>query len=75
MTVYGFRPPAPDLFYLSPWEFCQWFYAERILEPSEGYPYSKWTSAGEKKQKSNKKQKEELAYVRGVDYQPDIEKI
>ena len=50
VTAYGFRPPAPDMFYLSPWEFCQWFYAERILEPTESFPYSQWTSAGEQKQ-------------------------
>ena len=75
VTVYGFRPPAPDLFYLSPWEFCQWFYLERVLEPSETFPYSEWTAAGLRKQETNRGNREKEAYVRGVDYKPDMEKI
>ena len=28
--VYGFRPPLEILFYLSPWEFTQWFHKQRL---------------------------------------------
>ena len=24
-SVYGYRPQHPDTWFLSPWEFCQWF--------------------------------------------------
>ena len=31
VTAYGVRPCDPATFYLSPWEFCQWFFVERLL--------------------------------------------
>ena len=29
-SMYGFRPCTPSLWYLSPWEFTQWFHKERL---------------------------------------------
>ena len=48
-SAYGFRPSHPDTFYVSPWEFVQWFKAIQLKMPSSSYPYSVWTPAGKKK--------------------------
>ena len=37
VNSYGYRPPHPDLFYLSPWEFVQWYKVHRVREPSRDY--------------------------------------
>ena len=42
-SVYGFRPPHPDVFYLSPWEFTQWFKSIPLQIPNTGNKLSKWT--------------------------------
>ena len=62
-SVYGFRPQHPDTWYLSPWEFCQWFKAIALKCPSDSYPYSKWTTSGTKKRLA----KEPEALVAGED--------
>ena len=48
-SLYGFRPQHSDSFYLSPWEFCQWFKAVRLERPSATYDLSIWTPAGRAK--------------------------
>ena len=40
-SLYGFRPQHSDTWYLSPWEFCQWFKGVALKRPSEKYAYSK----------------------------------
>ena len=37
VSAYGYRPPHPDLLYLSPWEFVQWYKVHRLAEPSKDY--------------------------------------
>ena len=49
VSAYGYRPPDPDLFYLSPWEFVQWYKVHRVREPSKDYDWSKRTAAGQRK--------------------------
>ena len=34
VALYGFRPSCLDLFFLSPWEFCQWFKPHRLRAPA-----------------------------------------
>ena len=70
-SVYGFRPNHPDTFYVSPWEFVQWFEGIRLKAPSASYPYSKWTLAGKMKQAGAGS--EEM--VAGEDYEFDFAKI
>ena len=48
-SLYGFRNLAPDLFYLSPWEFCQWVLPERLKAPSHDYKLTVLTSSGREK--------------------------
>ena len=33
-SLYGFRPAHPNVFFLSAWEFCQWFKAISLQPPS-----------------------------------------
>ena len=54
-SLYGFRPPHADVFFLSPWEFCQWFSAVSLQPPSATNALSKWTESGEKKVKAGNK--------------------
>ena len=49
VSLYGFRPPAKDLFYLSPWEYVQWIRPERLRRPGADYNWTKWTAAGKSK--------------------------
>ena len=49
VAFYGYRPRHESMFYLSPWEFCQWFWPERLRAPSIRYTLSKWTSSGKQK--------------------------
>ena len=69
--MYGFRPQHPDTWYLSPWEFCQWFKAIALKCPSDGFPYSKWTASGAKKRLA----KEPEPLVPGEDYVFDWSKV
>ena len=45
-SLYGFRPDHADTFYMSTWEFCQWFERLRLQIPSAHFPYSMWTDSG-----------------------------
>ena len=42
VSLYGFRPNTPVMFFLSPWEFVQEFYAHQVKPPSMKYKLSKW---------------------------------
>ena len=48
-SLYGFRPQHADTFFLSPWEFCQWFEAVQLQPPSASNALAKWTSTGKTK--------------------------
>ena len=37
VSVYGFRPMHPHVFYLSPWEFVQWWKPHRLRPPTDNY--------------------------------------
>ena len=65
VSLYGFRPNHPDTFFLSPWEFTQWFVPVRLQEPGatgEASKLSKLTNSGRAKRKSGTK------LVPGEDY-------
>ncbi len=51
-SLYGFRPCHPDVFFLSPWEFCQWFSGVSLRAPSASFELAKWTKAGAQKIKA-----------------------
>ena len=53
VSAYGYRSPHPDVFYLSPWEFAQWYKVVRLGTPGIEYNWSKWTAAGKDKLKLN----------------------
>ena len=42
---YGFRGDHPAFYYLSPWEFTQWWYCDRLGPPSTDVR-TEWTEAG-----------------------------
>ena len=48
-SLYGFRPRHPDTYFLSPWEFCQWFEGVGLQPPSAWFDLSKWTAEGARK--------------------------
>ena len=66
VSVYGFRPAHPDLWYVSPWEFCQWFKAISLCDhlPSSRHSFSIWTQAGKAKLQNKGGEPREA----GVDY-------
>ena len=68
-ALYGFRSTAPDLFFLSPWEFVQWIKPERLQPPSANNVLTKWTLAGRKKLASKTKG---IMMEAGVDYELDM---
>ena len=70
-SLYGFRPQDPDTWYLSPWEFCQWFKAVALKCLADGFPYSKWTAAGNQKRFAGNSE----ALVVGEDYVFDWSKV
>ena len=37
VSMYGFRPQHPSLWYLSPFEFVQWFFCHKLRAPAKGY--------------------------------------
>ena len=51
VAAYGFRSNDPNLFYLSPWEFCQWFIVHKLRAPSQNYNLTHLASLGEAKAK------------------------
>ena len=67
VSAYGYRPPHPDLFYLSPWEFVQWYKVVRLREPSREYVWSKWTAEGKRKVK-RRNRGEKIVMIPCVDY-------
>ena len=71
-SLYGFRPRHEDTFFVSPWEFVQWFWALRLKCPSASYPYSKWTSTGRMKRSEMSTGPNMVA---GEDYEFDFAKI
>ena len=42
---YGFRGDHPAFYYLSPWEFVQWWYCDRLGPPTRDIR-TEWTEAG-----------------------------
>ena len=46
VALYGFRDVHPNLFFLSPWEFCQWYKPHRLRPPGKDYHWTKITLAG-----------------------------
>ena len=62
-SLYGMRCNHPDLFFLSPWEFCQWFNARRLQAPSESNSLTIWTEVGKSKSGQHP-----AIYEPGVDY-------
>ena len=68
-ALYGFRSTAPDLFFLSPWEFVQWILPERLQPPSASNVVTKWTLAGKRKLSQKTKG---AAMEAGVDYELDM---
>ena len=42
VCFYGLRPPDPSCFFLSPWEFVQWWEPIRLAKPSAEYRFTKW---------------------------------
>ena len=44
VDLYGFRGKDPRVYYLSPWEFCTYWYGVRLEVPSETNPLTCWTS-------------------------------
>ena len=42
---YGFRGDHPAFYYLSPWEFVQWWYCDRLRAPTTDNR-TEWTEAG-----------------------------
>ena len=49
VSLYGWRRPDTDLWYLSPWEFVQWVKPVRLRAPTENYFLTMWTTSGERK--------------------------
>ena len=44
VALYGFRGGDKDMFFLSPWEFVQWYQPHAIRAPHAGYELTKWLS-------------------------------
>ena len=66
VALYGFRSSHPDLFFLSPWVFVQWFKPHALRPPGKNYELTKWISG---RGPSSQHKKEELSeYVLGEDY-------
>ncbi len=67
VALYGFRSTIPDVFFLSPWEFCQWFKPHRLRPPKQGeYDWSKFTKTGVEKLRDSQGQK--ITWESGVDF-------
>ena len=67
VALYGFRSTQPNVFFLSPWEFCQWFKPHRLRPPKIGeYDWSKFTKTGVEKLRDNQGQK--IRWESGVDF-------
>ena len=51
VSVYGFRPQHPALWYLSPFEFVQWFIVHKLRAPGKDYALTMLTAEGRAKRK------------------------
>jgi len=51
VSLYGFRPRVPALWYLSPFEFTQWCKGHRLRAPTATYKLTLLTAAGREKRK------------------------
>ena len=67
VALYGFRDLTPNLFFLSPWEFCQWYKPHRLRAPSKNYPpWTKFTATGRARLKEEGSQN--ISWRPGVDF-------
>ena len=62
VSLYGLRPADKSCFYMSPWEFTQWWRPIRLQHPSSSYRYTRWKPDCDKTNAEP-----------GVDYEVDIE--
>ena len=63
VSMYGFRPKVPDLWYLSPWEFTAAFFCHQLQPPSATYQWTEWTKEGRRK-----RQQDGDKVIPGTDY-------
>ena len=50
VTLYGSRPSSnPDLWFLSPWEFTQYWEPIQLKPPSRSYSLTEWASNADRK--------------------------
>ena len=73
VSLYGFRDVVPDMFFLSPWEFCQWYYPHRLRAPSATYDWTKLTARG--KARLEQEERKDIKWVPGTDFVMAEEKI
>ena len=73
VSLYGFRDVKPDMFFLSPWEFCQWYYPHRLQAPSATYDWTKLTAAGKKR--LEQEERKNIKWVPGTDFVMAEDKI
>ena len=67
VSLYGFRPDEPSLWFLSLWEFFMWVDCERVGPPSPTYKWSVLTAAGQAK----KKESSRASLEPGIDFLVD----
>ena len=65
-SLYGFRSTHPNIFFLSPWEFWQWYFVHKLRAPTEEYGLTCLTMAGMQKKKIPLQ--ERLPLEPGVDF-------
>ena len=69
---YGHRGNNAAFLYLSPWEFCQWWYVDRLKAPRSEIPHrddrTTWTEAGLQYLDENRGDKQAEAPKAGVHY-------
>ena len=66
VALYGFRDVKPNMFFLSPWEFCQWYYPHRLRAPSATYHLTKLTAIG--KARWAQEDRKNIKWVPGTDF-------
>ena len=73
VAIYGFRSVHPDLFFLSPWEFCQWYKPHRLRAPGKDYHWTKFTAAGRARLAEEQGQK--IVWRPGTDFELNEERV
>lgn len=73
VSLYGFRDCHPNLFFLSPWEFYQWFKPHQLKRPSITYDWSVLTGEGRRKMNLSKGTKVDLEI--GIDYMVNMKVV